>query len=128
MAVVALADGDVFHLKWLSAEGFEPSRSVNSPTQYPSATRSNCFTGNSRTLRQADRLECLEARSNHRQCLAWMRGAGKKHCKRRCLAVPCSHARERCRGGDIRSLVPLLLVSLEVVFSFVLKVMNAQAA
>lgn len=117
MSVVALLDGDLFHLKWLSAEGFEPSRSVNSPTQYPSATRSNCFNGNSRTLRQADRLECLEARSNHRQCLAWMREAGKLRYKHRCLAVPCSHARERCRGRGICSLVPLLLVSLGVVFS-----------
>ena len=57
-----------------------------------------------------------------------MRGAGKLRYKHRCLAVPCSHARGRCRGRDICSLVPLLLVSLGVVFSFVSKVMSAQAA
>ena len=79
-----------------------------------------CFieaTGNSRIPRQAGRLECLAVRSNHHQCLAWMRGACKLRCKRRCLAAPCSRGRERCRGGDIYSRVLLLLVSLGVVFS-----------
>lgn len=52
--------------------------------------------------------------------------AHKHRCKRRCLAAPCSHARERCRGGDICSLAPLLLVILVVVFSFVSKVISAQ--
>jgi hypothetical protein len=84
-----------------------------------------CFiaaTGNSRIPRQAGRLECLEARSSHRQCLALMREAGKLRCKHRCLAAPCSRDHERCRGGDIRSQVSLLRVILVVVFSFVSKV------
>ena len=76
-----------------------------------------CFIGSFRTLRQAGKLEFREVRSNHHQCLAWMREAGKLRCKRRCPSAPCSHARGRCQGRGICSLVPLLLVILVVVFS-----------
>lgn len=85
-----------------------------------------CFIGNSRIPRQAGRLECLEVRSNHHQCLAWMREAGKTSCKRRYLAAPCSHVRERCRGRDSNTTFRLLLVILVVVYSYVSKVMSAE--